>query len=49
MGLENTSPATIPYHPTTKGLFMTVPFTQHIMSGYQEKNYKTFFKAENTA
>ena len=38
-GLENTSPfPTLDY--ITKSLFIVVPFIQHIMCGYQEKNIR---------
>ena len=33
------------HHHITKDLFIAVPFTQYILSGYQE-NYKTYRKAE---
>ena len=41
----------LPHQPTlhhymTKGLFIAVPFTQYITSGYQEKNYKAYQKAK---
>lgn len=37
MGLLNDCPPATAYYHISKGLFITVPFTQYIMSRYQEK------------
>lgn len=35
--IQNSSPASTPYHYITKGLFTAIPFTKYIMSTFQQK------------
>ena len=46
-GLQGTSPSSTPYHHISKGLFTTVPFTQYILTSYQE-NITSYIKRQKT-
>lgn len=46
MGLLNDCPPATAYYHISKGLFITVPFTQYIMSRYQEKNIEGIIKGK---
>lgn len=37
MGLQDASPAALPHHHISKGLFTEVSFTNDIMSGYKQR------------